>query len=138
MIVPHGYSVNPGSHLPARQPLQRGFDRLAGVDEVVVADTIGAGAAERFNVVLHGLLCAIPPLFSLAVCLRMLRGVFAPLRFWIVLGILLAPLPGQIVFVSENNSVLQLAWVCLAFVWCGCPWRWAPAPSGCVAGPNAP
>ena len=77
--------------------------------------------------VLHGLLCALLPLGSLAVCLRMLRGPFAPLRFWAVCGILLAPLPGQMVFVSEATPALQWSWVCLTFVWRGCPRRWAGA-----------
>lgn len=76
---------------------------------------------------LHGLLCAVAPLASLAACLAMLRGRFAPLRMWAVFGILLAPLPGQIVLVGEVTSALQVGWVGLAFVWCGCPWRWAPA-----------
>lgn len=77
--------------------------------------------------VVHGLICSLLPLWSLALCLLMLRGPFAPLRFWAVLGILLAPLPGQIVLVGEVTPALQLGWVCLAFTWRGCPSRWAPA-----------
>ncbi|MDD5348737.1 MAG: hypothetical protein PHQ12_00870 [Chthoniobacteraceae bacterium] len=77
--------------------------------------------------VLHGLLCALLPLGSLAICLAMLRGAFAPLRFWAACGILLAPLPGQMVFVAEATPALQWSWVCLAFVWRGCPGRWSPA-----------
>lgn len=77
--------------------------------------------------VFHGLMCSLLPLASLAVCLRMLRGKFAHLRFWAVIGILLVPLPGQMVMVGEVTPALQLGWVCLAFVWCGCPWRWSPA-----------
>lgn len=76
---------------------------------------------------LHGLLCAAVPLASLAVCLGMLRGRFAPLRLWALCGILLAPLPGQIVMVSEVSMAIQTGWVCLAFVCCGCTSRWAPA-----------
>ena len=74
--------------------------------------------------VLHGLMCSLLPLWSLAACLLMLRGAFARLRFWAVLGILIAPLPGQILLVGEVTPALQLGWVCLAFVWRGCPWRW--------------
>lgn len=76
--------------------------------------------------VIHGLTCALLPLLSLAVCLRLLRGEFARLRFWVVLGILIAPLPGQLLLVGEVNPALQLSWVCLAFVWRGCPSRWTP------------
>jgi len=75
--------------------------------------------------VIHGLMCSLLPLLSLAACLLMLRGEYARLRFWAVLGILLAPLPGQIVLVGEVTPALQLGWVCLAFVWRGCPLRWA-------------
>lgn len=75
----------------------------------------------------HGLSCAVVPLLSLAACLGILRGRLAPLRLWAVLGILIAPLPGQIVLVGEVTPALQAGWVGLAFVWAGCPWRWAPA-----------
>ncbi|XHR27896.1 MAG: hypothetical protein ACFUZC_18440 [Chthoniobacteraceae bacterium] len=74
----------------------------------------------------QGLVCSAVPLLSLAACLAMLRGPQAPLRMWAVFGILLAPLPGQIVMVGEVTPALQAGWVVLAFVWCGCPWRWAP------------
>ena len=75
--------------------------------------------------VLHGLLYAAVPLASLAVALRMLRGKDAPLRYWALLGMLLVPLPGQMVMVAEVSPAMQLGWVCLAFVWRGCPPRWA-------------
>ncbi len=74
----------------------------------------------------QGLVCSAVPLLSLAACLAMLRGPQAPLRMWAVFGILLAPLPGQIVMVGEVTQALQAGWVVLAFVWCGCPWHWAP------------
>ena len=77
--------------------------------------------------VIHGLMCSLLPLWSLAACLLMLRGEYARLRFWAVLGILLAPLPGQILLVGEVTPTLQLGWVCLAFAWRGCPPRWALA-----------
>lgn len=77
--------------------------------------------------VLHGLLCALLPLASLGLCFAMLRGPFAPLRFWAACGILLAPLPGQVMLISEATPTLQWGWVCLAFVWRGCPAAWSPA-----------
>ena len=75
--------------------------------------------------VIHGLMCSVLPLFSLTCCLLMLRGRFERLRFWAMLGILLVPLPGQIMLMGETSPTLQLGWVCLAFVWRGCPLRWA-------------
>lgn len=75
--------------------------------------------------ILHGLMCSILPLFSLGMCLLMLRGPFARLRYWAVLGILLVPLPGQILMIAEVTPALQLGWICLAFLWRGCPLRWA-------------
>lgn len=75
--------------------------------------------------VVHGLMCAVLPLSSLAACLRLLRGAWARMRFWAVLGILLLPLPGQLPLVGEVTVTLQCSWVLFAFAWRGCPPRWA-------------
>ena len=84
--------------------------------------------------VIHALVCALLPLFSLAACLAMLRGEWARLRLWPVIGILLVPLPGQFPNVGEATPALQLAWVLFVFVWRGCPTRWfAPVVIALVA-----
>jgi len=78
--------------------------------------------------VVHGLMCALVPLVSLATCLVLLRGKWARLRFWSLLGILLLPLPGQFPVVGEVTFALQISWVLFAFAWRGCPSRWMAAP----------
>jgi len=76
--------------------------------------------------VIHGLMCSIPPLFSLAVCLAMLRGELSRLRIWVIFGILLVPVPGQFFLVTEVIPAIQLGWILFVFGWLGCPHRWAP------------
>ena len=76
--------------------------------------------------VVHSLMCSLPPLFSLAVCLLMLRGAQSRLRIWPVIGILLVPLPVEIFLITEVTPAIQLAWILFIFAWRGCPPRWFP------------
>lgn len=75
---------------------------------------------------LYGLMCSILPLASLGLCLAMLRGNYRNLRIWMIAGILLVPLPGQMALSAEAVPVLQVAWVLISFSLIGCPWRWSP------------
>lgn len=70
---------------------------------------------------LYGLLLAVTPVGSLALCLDHLRGRLEPLRLWVVLGILLVALPGQICVMSEATLLVQAFWPVLAIVAAGLP-----------------
>jgi hypothetical protein len=78
--------------------------------------------------VLQGIMYSLPVILSFGAGLAMLKGRFAPLRYWLVWGILIGPLPGQVCLTMEALPVTQVFWVLLAFLWIGAPTRWALAP----------
>ena len=76
---------------------------------------------------LYGLLYAMFPLTALVVGLRVLPPALGHMRSWVVVGILVLPLPGQMCPTMEVTPAVQLVWPLIAFVWAGCPGRWLPA-----------
>ena len=72
--------------------------------------------------VLYGLLLALVPVGSLALCFAFLRDErLKALRVWPVLGILVAALPGQICVMSEATLLVQAFWPVLAILAAGLP-----------------
>ena len=70
----------------------------------------------------YGFMLALFPLVALGVSWAYLRGEQrAPLRIWPTLGILLAPLPGQLCLLSEATLAAQLLWPVLAILTAGPP-----------------
>lgn len=70
---------------------------------------------------LYTALVAITPVASLALCMWYLRGPFASLRVWAVLGLLFSVLPGQLCIMSEASLAVQAFWPLLAIVAVGLP-----------------
>ncbi len=72
--------------------------------------------------VCYGLLLSLVPVGSLALCWHYLRGEErSSLRVYAALGILLAPLPGQLCLMSEATLAAQLLWPILAILCAGLP-----------------
>lgn len=74
------------------------------------------GVTPRALAVLYGGLLVAIPLGALGVCLGVLRGRWEGLRVWPVLGIVLAPLPGQWCVMSEATLVVQVGWALWALL----------------------
>lgn len=75
----------------------------------------------------YGLLLAVTPIGSLVLSLWFLRGQrLEALRIWPVIGILLAPLPGEICLMSEASLAVQACWPILCFFLAGAPWAASP------------
>lgn len=86
----------------------------------VVLQTSRSGALGPWGLArVDGALLALVPLGSLAVCWRVWRERWEPLRVWAALGVLLVPLPGQWALMSEATLVAQLCWPLLALAGAG-------------------
>lgn len=78
-------------------------------------------SATKVLALLYTAFVAITPIASLALCMWYLRGPFASLRVWAVLGLLFSVLPGQICLISEASLAVQAFWPLLAIIAVGLP-----------------